>query len=84
MYRTILVPRKKVVIISGQDKKTGLISKETFKFDLNFNYFEKCQNMKNGRIGMACHYDYGEKYIYALGGCLRQKTTVRVCEKFDI
>ena len=33
---------------------------------------------------MACHYDFGDKYIYALGGCLRNLTTVRICEKFDI
>ena len=63
---TVYVPYQKVIMISGTGQN-GL-SKSVFQFHLNTMNFEQLPSIKNGRSSFTAHYDFGDRFIYVMGG----------------
>tara|TARA_B110000285_G_C15055664_1_gene579421 strand:- start:784 stop:1134 length:351 start_codon:yes stop_codon:yes gene_type:complete len=80
--RTVYVPYNRVVVISGSEG--GQCVRDVFQFNLIDNRIEKLPPISKGRKSFTAHYDFGDRYIYVLGGCDDTETIVKDCEKFDI
>ena len=85
--RTIYIPYNKVLVISGDDvdatAKTGPVH-DTFIFDLGSHTVERMPDIHLARTSFAAHYDFGDRYVYVIGGCDGRDEMVRQCEKFDV
>lgn len=76
--RTIYLPYNRIIIISGSEVseqanywytvKHYKIVRDVFQFHLLENTVEKLPSIKKGRSSFAAHYDFGDRYIYVIGG----------------
>lgn len=85
--RTIYIPYNKLLVISGDnvdDKhKSGPVN-DTFVFDLSSQTVERMPDIGVARTSFAAHYDFGDRYVYVIGGSNNQDRMVTDCEKFDV
>ena len=44
----------------------------------------KISHMTEKRRAFGSYYNFGEKYIYIIGGQNENKKTMKKCEKFDV
>lgn len=84
--RTIYIPYDKLLVISGDNvdqPKVGPVH-DTFIFHLTTETVERMPNIRVGRTSFAAHYDFGDRYVYVIGGSNYQEKMVTDCEKFDV
>lgn len=84
--RTIYIPYNKLLVISGDNVDTqnkGPI-RDTFVFHLTTQTIERMPNINMARTSFAAHYDFGDQYVYVIGGSNYQEKMVTDCEKFDV
>lgn len=41
-------------------------------------------NIPHGRTSFAAHYDFGDRFVYIIGGSNREGFMIKNCEKFDV
>lgn len=82
--RTIYVPYKRILVISGATAESKIPVNDVFEFDLISKRVEKKQDILVGRTSFAAHYTFGDRYIYVVGGCNQQEMMIRDCERFDL
>ena len=80
--RTIYVPYNRVIVISGSDG--GKCVNDVFQFNLINNQIQKLAHISKARKSFTAHYDFGDKYIYVLGGSDDNGNMVKDCEKYDV
>ena len=76
--RTIYVPYNRVIIISGSEvteehnywytTKHYNVVRDVFQFHLLDNTVERLPSISRGRSSFTAHYDFGDRYIYVIGG----------------
>jgi hypothetical protein len=84
--RTIYIPYNKLLVISGDNvevAKEGPVH-DTFIFHLTTETVERMPNIRVGRTSFAAHYDFGDRFVYVIGGSNYQEKMVTDCEKFDV
>lgn len=84
--RTLYIPYNKLLVISGDnvDLPKSESVHDTFTFCLLTQKVERMPDIRLSRTSFAAHYDFGDRYVYILGGSNRQDKMVRECEKFDV
>lgn len=82
--RTIYIPYNKLLVISGDNVDESEPVHDTFVFDLMANTVERMPDIRLSRTSFAAHYDFGDRYVYVLGGSNRDGKMVKECEKFDV
>lgn len=69
--RTIYIPYNKLLVISGDNvdetPKSGPVH-DTFIFDLSSQTVERMPDIHVARTSFAAHYDFGDRYVYVIGG----------------
>lgn len=84
--RTVYIPYQKVLVISGEciglDKNDNV--NDTFIHCLATNTVQRMPNINVARTSFAAHYDFGDRYVYVIGGCNKNGRMITNCEKFDV
>lgn len=58
--------------------------KDVFTYQISTSKVEKKRDMHVGRTSFAVHYDYGDRFIYVIGGNGKGGKTMKHTEKFDV
>lgn len=84
--RTLYLPYQRLLVISGSDFAVGPSSpvKDVFEFDLLTRRVEKKMDICVGRTSFAAHYDFGDRYVYVIGGCNEKDSMIADCERYDL
>ena len=88
--RTLQIPSKKLIVISGENGDEPASSddhspsRKVFVYHLTTGMVEQKQDIHVGRTSFAAQYDYGDRYIYVIGGNGKDGLTLKHTEKFDI
>lgn len=84
--RTVYIPYNKVLVISGAnvDLPSPQLVRDTFTFCLMTHKVERMPDISIGRKNFAAHYDFGDRYVYVIGGTNDQGKMIKECEKFDV
>ena len=45
---------------------------------------EKKQDISVGRTSFAAHYEFGDRYVYVIGGCNEHDCMIADCERYDL
>lgn len=71
--RTLYIPYNKLLVISGDnvDLPKSESVNDTFVFCLMTNTVEKMPDIRLSRTSFAAHYDFGDRYVYIIGGSNR-------------
>ena len=82
--RTIYIPYNRLLVISGATADEKIPVRDVFEFDLVSKRVERKQNIIVGRTSFAAHYTFGDRYLYAIGGCNAKETMIADCERYDL
>lgn len=75
-----------MLVISGDNvdvPKDGPVN-DTFIYDLMSETVEMMPSIRVARTSFAAHYDFGDRFVYVIGGSNYQEKMVTDCEKFDV
>ena len=75
-----------MLVISGDNVESDLTEtvSDTFIHCLASNTVEKMPSIRIGRTSFAAHYDFGDRFVYVIGGSVKNGKMIKNCEKFDI
>ena len=84
--RSLYIPYRKVLVISGEymEGNNSVPVRDTFIHCLATNRVERMPDIRVPRTSFAAHYDFGDRYVYVIGGCDGEDMMLRDCEKFDV
>lgn len=68
--------------MSGSEQNKPV--RDVFQFNLLSNQVENLQPISIGRTSFSAHYDFGDRFIYVIGGCDSSNNMIKDCEKFDV
>lgn len=71
--RTLYIPYNKLLVISGDnvDLPQSTSVRDTFIYCLMTNTVQKMPDIRLSRTSFAAHYDFGDRYVYVIGGSNR-------------
>ena len=72
------------MVISGATTDTKEPVNDCFEFDLISKRVTKKPEILVGRTSFAAHYTFGDRYIYAVGGCNKNEMMITDCERYDL
>ena len=72
-FRIFYVPYQRVIVMSGFDIDKKDESRMVFQCHLTTMKYERLPDMYTGRTSFAAHYDFGQRFIYVIGGNISAK-----------